>query len=141
MELKEALTFVGGRHNGVLATLKRDGLPQLSNITYHLGTDGLIRISTAAARAKATNLRRNPRSAMWVGRDDFGGYVVVEGQVELSPVSADEHDATVEELIVLYRDVLGEHPDWDDYRRAMVHDRRLVIRLKPARAYGLPGDG
>ncbi len=141
MELDEALTFIGSRHNGVLATLKRDGLPQLSNITYHLGGDGVIRISTADDRAKAPNLRRDARASMWVGRDDFGGYVVVEGDVELSPVSADEHDATVEELIVLYRDVLGEHPDWDDYRRAMVRDKRLVIRLRPTRAYGMPGAG
>jgi hypothetical protein len=62
--------------------------------------------------------------------------VVFEGDAELSPVAADPHDATVEELIDVYRRVLGEHPDWDEYRRAMVSDGRLVIRLRPTHAYG-----
>ena len=63
---------------------------------------------------------------------------VVEGVADLSPVATDPHDETVEELIRLYRDVQGEHPDWDDYRAAMVRDRRLVLRLRIERAYGAP---
>jgi hypothetical protein len=63
---------------------------------------------------------------------------VAEGTVELSPVAEDPYDETVEELIRLYRDVVGEHPDWDDYRAAMVRDRRLVVRLKVERTYGIP---
>jgi hypothetical protein len=60
----------------------------------------------------------------------------VDGQAELSAVAGDTHDAAVEELIDLYRAVQGEHPDWDDYRAAMVRDRRLVVRLRAEQAYG-----
>ncbi len=69
---------------------------------------------------------------------DRWAYTVAEGTADLTPVAADPNDDTVEELIRLYRDVLGEHPDWDDYRQAMVRDRRLVLRLRVERAYGIP---
>lgn len=69
---------------------------------------------------------------------DRWAFTVAEGIADLTPVAADPHDDTVEELIKLYRDVLGEHPDWDDYRAAMVRDRRLVLRLRVERAYGIP---
>jgi hypothetical protein len=71
-----------------------------------------------------------------VNGETFWGYAVLEGDVTLSEVAADPHDATVEELIELYRSISGEHDDWDDYRVAMVRDRRLVVRLTPTRAYG-----
>jgi PPOX class probable F420-dependent enzyme len=136
MDLAAALSFAADRRNGVLVTLKRDGRPQLSNITYHV-SDGVVRISITADRAKYRNLVRDPRASLHVSRDDFWGYVVLEGDAELSPVAADEHDATVDELIELYRAVGGEHPDWDEYRGAMVADRRLVVRLRPTHAYGM----
>jgi PPOX class probable F420-dependent enzyme len=137
MDLDHALSFVGERNRGVLATVKGDGRPQLSNIMYALGDDGLIRISVTADRAKTANLRRDPRASLHVTTDDFWAYVVVEGDVELTPVAEAPDDATVEELIALYRHLQGEHDDWDDYRRAMVDDRRLVARIRPARAYGM----
>jgi hypothetical protein len=65
---------------------------------------------------------------------------VAEGTAELSPVAADPQDQTVEDLIALYRDIQGEHPDWDDYRRAMVADQRVVLRLLVSRVYGMAGD-
>jgi hypothetical protein len=63
--------------------------------------------------------------------------VVVDGRAALSAVAADPHDAAVEELVELYRSIQGEHPDWDDYRAAMVRDRRLVVRIRADRAYGM----
>jgi hypothetical protein len=69
---------------------------------------------------------------------DRWAYVVAEGTADLTPVAEDPHDATVEELVRLYRDVRGEHPDWDEYRAAMVRDRRLVLRLPVERVYGVP---
>jgi PPOX class probable F420-dependent enzyme len=120
---------------GTLATIRRDGRPQLSDVNY-AAEPGLIRISTVAHRAKTHNLRRDPRASLKVSAA-AGGYAVAEGTAELSPVAADRHDAAVEELIEVYRLVQGkEHPDWDDYRRAMVADRRLVIRLHVERLYG-----
>ena len=137
MELAAALDFIRPRTNGVLVALKRDGRPQLSNITYTLGQDDVVRISITAGRAKYHNLQRDARASLYVSREDFWGYVVLEGDAELSEVAKDPHDAAVEELIDLYRAAAGEHPDWDDYRRAMVDDGRLVVRLRPLHAYGM----
>ena len=137
MELNSALDFIRSRQNGVLVTLKRDGRPQLSNITYGLGADGVVRISITADRAKFNNLRRDARASLYVSKEDFWGYVVIDADAELTPAAADPNDATVEELIVLYRDAAGEHPDWDEYRAAMVSDRRVVVRLHPRHVYGM----
>jgi PPOX class probable F420-dependent enzyme len=137
MELDDALEFVGARKHGVLVTLKRDGRPQLSNITYHVGDQGVIRISITDSRAKAVNARRDDRVSLHVSRDDFYAYAVLEGRAELTPPAADPDDATTEELVEYYRTMAGEHPDWDDYRRAMVADGRLILRLHPERAYGM----
>jgi PPOX class probable F420-dependent enzyme len=137
MELTQALSFVAERKNGVLTTQKRDGRPQLSNITYAVGDDGIIRISVTADRAKYANLVRDPRASLHVSREDFWAYVVIDADVELSAVAADPHDAAADELVALYRAVAGEHADWDDYRAAMVRDRRVLVRLNPTHAYGM----
>ncbi len=145
MELTTALEFVRAHRQGVLVTIRRDGRPQLSNIIYAVDgapsePDATIRISVTADRAKTKNLGRDPRASLYVVADDFWAYAVVEGDAELSPVAADPSDATVDELVALYRSMQGEHPDWDEYRRAMVADARLVVRLRPTRGYGmLPG--
>jgi PPOX class probable F420-dependent enzyme len=132
----ELLDLVTSSHRGVLVTLKRDGRPQLSNIAYAV-RDGVIRISVTDDRAKTKNLRRDPRASLYVVREDFWSYAVVEGDATLTPVAADPNDATVDELVDLFRDVQGEHPNWDEYREAMVRDRRLVIRLPIGRVYGM----
>jgi len=135
------LRFVADQRQGVLATLKRDGRPQLSNITYSSdGGDGLLRISVTADRAKTRNLLADPRASLHATSADFWSWVVVEGDAELTPPAADPDDATADELVAYYRSLSGEHPDWAEYRRAMVAERRLVIRLRPTHAYGqLPG--
>jgi PPOX class probable F420-dependent enzyme len=132
------LDLLRTQRTGVLVTLKRDGRPQLSNVsfTYDDGTR-TIRISATDDRAKTRNLRRDPRASFYVGTPDHRAYLVAEGDAELTPVAADKHDATVEELIDVYRKAVGEHPDWDDYRAAMVADKRLVISLRADRAYGM----
>jgi len=129
--------LIGSGWQGVLVTLRKDGWPQLSNVNYGWDAQSqTIRISTTDDRAKTHNLRRDPRASFHVASDDFWSYAVVDGHAELSAVARDPHDAAVEELIDLYRAVQGEHPDWDDYRAAMVRDRRLVVRLRADRAYG-----
>ncbi len=137
MDLVDALQFLAPRRNGVLATQRRDGRPQLSNITYHLGGDGLVRISITATRAKYHNLVRDPRASLHVAADDFWSYVVVDGDVELAPVAADPNDPTVDELVAYYRELAGEHPNWDEYRLTMVNDGRTVVRLTPTHVYGM----
>jgi PPOX class probable F420-dependent enzyme len=134
-------TLLASRQNGTLATLRRDGRPQLSVVTYawYPDDDGreIVRISTVDGRAKVANLRRDPRASFLVSGGSGWSYAVVEGTVELSPVAVFHDDETVEELVRVYRDAAGEHPDWADYRRAMVDDRRLVARLVVEHAYGL----
>ena len=132
------LDLLRNQHRGVLVTLKGDGRPQLSVIDYSYDDPPVIRISTTAGRAKVGNLRRDPRVSIHVATDDMGAWAVGEGTAELSPVAADPHDATVEELIEVYRAIQGEHPDWDDYRAAMVADGRLVVRVHVDRLYGQP---
>ncbi|HEX2903308.1 MAG TPA: PPOX class F420-dependent oxidoreductase [Jatrophihabitans sp.] len=136
------LELVASGHNGVLVALKRDGRPQLSNVSYAWDTGRrLLRISITATRAKYHNLRRDPRASLHVSSPDFWAYAVIEGTAELTPVATDPDDATVEELVRTYRAVQGEHPDWADFRRAMVADQRLVVRLVPERVYGQPPRG
>jgi PPOX class probable F420-dependent enzyme len=137
MELTEALAFVRARKNGVLTTIRANGRPQLSNILYVPGDDGVLRISVTDSRAKTKNMRRDPRVSLYVPGDNFWQFVVVEGTAELTPVAADPHDDTVEQLIAYYRAGNGEHSDWDDYRAAMVADGRLIAAVHPERAYGL----
>src|SRR5438445_6113550 len=103
MDLDTALAFARPRHSGVLVTLRRDGRPQLSNIAYRVGTDDVIRISITADRAKTKNLARDSRASLYVCRDDFWAYVVIDGTAELTPVAARPDDTTVDELIELYR--------------------------------------
>ncbi len=139
---EDLLNLVGERDGGVLVTLKRDGRPQLSNVNHHYyPAEGVIRVSLTDDRAKTRNLRRDARASYHVTSDDRWAWTVVEGTADLTPVAADPHDATVEELITLFRDVQGEHSDWDDFRAAMVRDRRLVLRLRGERAYGQPRRG
>ena len=137
LELDRALTAAREQHQAHLVTLRRDGRPQLSNVLQAVGDDGLLRVSVTADRAKTTNLRRTPWAAVHLDHPDFWSYAVIEADVTLSEVATDPDDDAVEELVGLYRSLQGEHDDWDDYRAAMVAERRLVARLSPTYAYGM----
>jgi PPOX class probable F420-dependent enzyme len=137
MELSDALDFIRDKRNGMLITLKSDGRPQSSNIAFAVGDDDVIRISVTDGRAKTANLRRDPRASLHVNRDDFWAYAVIEADVTMTPVAQSPDDATVDALVEYYRRIVGEHDDWAEYRRAMVDDRRLLLELRPTRAYGM----
>lgn len=131
------LVLVAGRHLGVLVTHKRDGRAQLSNVAYDYDeAERTICISVTDGRAKTANLRRDARASFHVASDDFWAYTVVEGTATLSPVAAEPDDAAVDELVALFRAVQGEHPDWDEFRAAMVAERRLVVRVPVEHVYG-----
>jgi PPOX class probable F420-dependent enzyme len=133
------LAVIAGNSLGILATIKRDGRPQLSNVTYHFDPRTLtFEVSVCEPLAKTRNLRRDSRASILVSSEDGWSYAVAEGDAVLSPPAASPDDDTVESLIVLYRNVLGEHPDWDDYRQAMVTDRRVLLRLPINHLYGMP---
>lgn len=136
MDLDTALAGARANSQSVLVATKRDGRPQLSNVLHAVGDDGVIRISITADRAKYHNLKRDPWAALHVNGPNFWSYAVLEGEVELSAPASAPDDPTVEELVTLYRSLAGEHADWDDYRAAMVSERRVVARFTPIRAYG-----
>jgi PPOX class probable F420-dependent enzyme len=124
---------------GVLATIKRDGRPQLSNVQYYFDARGLVlQVSITEPRAKTRNLRRDPRASLLVDADDGWSYAVAEGTAELTPPAMAPDDDTVESLIALYRNIAGEHPDWDEYREAMVTDRRVLLTMPISHVYGMP---
>lgn len=137
MQLSEAISFARDHRNGMLITEKANGRPQSSNIAYVIDDEDRILVSVTDNRAKTANLRRTGRASLHVNRDDFWAYAVIEADVDLSPVAAEPNDATVDRLVEYYRAVAGEHDDWDEYRAAMVSDRRLVLTLTPTHAYGM----
>jgi len=117
--------FVRPRHQGVLLTTRRDNRPQASLVTMGLDTEGCIVVSSYPERAKVHNIRRNPQASMVALSDDFGGeWVQVDGTAEV----IDLPDA-VEPLVEYFRVISGEHPDWDEYRQAMVDQGKCLIRL------------
>ena len=137
MDIENALAYSRANRRSVLITLKADGRPQSSNVMHWTDDDGVVHVSLTDTRAKVRNLRRDPRVSLHVTADDFWSYAVLEGDAELTPVAASPDDATVDELVAYYRALNGEHPDWDEYRAAMVTDQRLVMRLRPTHAYGM----
>ena len=122
---------------GSLITLERDGRPQAS-VVIHVWDPArpAALISVTDDRAKTRNLRRDPRASYQVVSTDLTAWAVGEGFAELTPPAADPHDDTVEALVDLYRRLAGEHPDWPEYRAAMVADRRVVLTLPFERVYG-----
>jgi uncharacterized protein len=133
------LALIADNSLGVLATIKRDGRPQLSNVTYHFDPrTPAVEVSVTEPRAKTRNLRRDPRASVLVSADDGWSYAVAEGKAVLSAPAAAPDDETVDALVALYRAIAGEHPDWEDYRQAMVTDRRVLLRLEISHLYGMP---
>ena len=133
------LALIAGNSLGVLATIKRDGRPQLSNVSYHFEPRSrAIEVSVTESRAKTRNLRRDPRASILVSSPDGWAYAVAEGDAVLSAPASAPGDDTVEALIDLYRAIAGEHPDWDEYRSAMVDQRRVLLRLQITHLYGMP---
>ncbi|MCV7259778.1 PPOX class F420-dependent oxidoreductase [Mycobacterium shimoidei] len=133
------LAMISGNSLGVLATIKRDGRPQLSNVGYYFDARvGAVQVSIAEPRAKTRNLRRDPRASLLVSSDDGWSYAVAEGTAELTPPAAKTDDDTVEALITLYRNMAGEHPDWDEFRQAMVTERRVLLTMPISHVYGMP---
>ena len=128
MDRAAALDFVRRHHRCVLATTRADGSPQLSLVVAGVLDDTVV-VSTRETAIKTKNLRRRPRASLLVFTEGFyGESVQIEGPVEVVPLP----DA-MEGLVAYYRQVSGEHPDWDDYRAAMARDRRVLVRITPER--------
>ena len=132
VERDELLEFIRTRHRATLVTTRNDGRPQLSLVTCGVDAEGRIVISTYPERAKVLNLRRRPQASVCIQSDDWNGpYVQVDGEVEVIDLPD-----SVEPLVEYFRSISGEHPDWAEYRAAMIAEQRMVVRLPVDRLYG-----
>jgi PPOX class probable F420-dependent enzyme len=136
MELSKAIAWAGDRKHAVLITIRSDGRPQSSDVVFALDDDTFL-ISLTDDRAKTRNMRRDNRVVLHISEPSSWSYVSFDGTVELSEVARRSDDATSDELATYYETVSGApHPDWDEYRAAMVEQRRLIARFTPAGAVG-----
>jgi len=125
----ELLDFIRPRHHAIVITVRGDGGPQASPVTCGVDDEGRIVIATYPERAKTRNARRDPRVSVLFLSDDFGGaWVQVDGTGEVLDVPA-----AVEALVDYYRAISGEHPDWAEYRGAMVNQGKSLLRVTPER--------
>jgi PPOX class probable F420-dependent enzyme len=130
MDMDRARDFVRRHHRAVLTTYHPDGRAQLSPVLVAVDEDGRLIVSTRETAIKTHNLRRDPRAVLCVFTEAFfGDWLLVEGEAEI--LSLPE---AMEPLVGYYRGISGEHPDWDDYRAAMVRDRRVLIRIAITKA-------
>lgn len=125
MDLDKARTFLKDHHRGVMATYRQDGRPQMSPILIGLDENGRAIVSSRETAYKVRNLRRDPRVSVCIFTDQFfGEWIQIYGRAEI--LSLPE---AMEPLVSYYRTVVGEHEDWDDYRAAMVREKRVLIRI------------
>lgn len=130
MDIDEATEYVRTHHQAVLATLKRDGSPQLSPVTAGVDGEGRVIISTRETAYKVRHVRRDPRVWLCAFPDGFyGQWAQIAGTAEIL-----ELPAAMEPLVDYYRGISGEHPDWDDYRAAMERERRVLLRVTVTKA-------
>jgi PPOX class probable F420-dependent enzyme len=121
------LEFLRPRHHAVLATVRTDGTPQMSPVTMGTDPDGTVLVASYPERAKVRNLRRRPQASLCVLSDSFSGpWVQLAG-----PATVVDLPHAVEGLVAYFRAVSGEHPDWDEYRQAMVDQGKVLIRVAP----------
>ena len=129
VDLDGLLAFVRPRHRMVLVTRRRDGSAQLSPVTGGVDDEGRIVVSTYPDRAKANNARRDPAVSVLVLSDEWNdAWVQVDGSAEVLDLPD-----SVEPLVDYYRAIAGEHPDWDEYREAMVKQGKSLVRVTPER--------
>jgi PPOX class probable F420-dependent enzyme len=130
MDVTAAQEFLRANHHAVMATFRRDGRPALSPVTVGIDPEGRVEVSTRQTAMKVKHLRRDPRVAITAFTDRFyGDFVQVEGTAEIVDLPE-----AMELLVGYYRRISGEHPDWDDYRAAMVRDQRVIVRFEIERA-------
>lgn len=126
MDLDEARVVIAEQHHVVLATLRRDGTPQMSPVLATVDGQGHVVVSSREAAFKVRNLRRDPRAWLCVLPDGFyGRWIQVGGSVRIV-----ELPKAMDVLVDYYRRISGEHPDWDDYRAAMQRERRVLLQIE-----------
>ncbi|MFC6021277.1 PPOX class F420-dependent oxidoreductase [Plantactinospora solaniradicis] len=125
VERPDLVEFLRPRHRAILITTRPDGRPQSSPVACGVDTEGRIVVSTYPERAKAVNVRRDPRVSVCVLSDDWNGpWVQVDGTAEVLDLPE-----ALEPLVEYFRCISGEHPDWDEYREAMRRQGKSLIRV------------
>jgi PPOX class probable F420-dependent enzyme len=123
----ELLGFIRPRHHAIVITARADGRPQASPVTCGVDEAGRIVVSTYPDRAKTRNARRRPQASVLILSDDFGGaWIQVDGDIEVIDMPE-----AAEALVGYYRSIAGEHPDWDEYRQAMIRQGKSLLRVTP----------
>lgn len=136
MDLDTAMAWAADRTDAVLITIRKDGRPQSSDISYALN-DGVFDISLTDSRAKTRNMRRDPRVVLHLTDRSSWTYLSFDGTVELTPVTTEPGDAASDSLVAYYEKVAGAaHPDWDEYRAAMIAEGRMLARFTPTAVVG-----
>ncbi|GAB2921872.1 PPOX class F420-dependent oxidoreductase [Streptomyces mayteni] len=129
VDLGRLLDFVRPRHRALLLTRRSDGTPQASPLTVGVDGAGHLVIATYPERAKVRNVRRDPEVSVVVLSDEWDGpWVQIDGTAEVLDVPQ-----AVEPLVEYYRNIAGDHPDWAEYRSAMVRQGKSLIRITPKR--------
>ena len=129
VDLEGLLEFVRPRHRALLITRRADGSPQASPLTCGVDDSGRLVMSTYPERAKTANARRDPAVSVVVLSDEWNGpWVQIDGDAEVLDLPD-----SVEPLVEYYRNIAGEHPDWDEYREAMRTQGKSLIRVTPRR--------
>jgi PPOX class probable F420-dependent enzyme len=130
MDIAQALAVIDEQHRAVLATMRADGTPQMSPVVAVPDGRGRLLVSTRQGAMKTRNALKDPRVWLCVMPDEFfGRWVQIEGNAEIV-----EQPEALDLLVDYYRRAAGEHPDWDEYRTAMIRDKRVVLRIEPTRA-------
>lgn len=136
MDISSTLDWAAQRKHGVLITIRRDGRAQSSDVVYAV-VDGAIWISLTDSRAKTRNMRRDERVVFHITDPSSWSYASIDATVSLTAVAEATDDPVVDDLITVYTTVTGgDHPDWDEFRAAMVEEGRLVARLTPQSVTG-----
>ncbi|MDA3038334.1 MAG: TIGR03618 family F420-dependent PPOX class oxidoreductase [Actinomycetota bacterium] len=125
MDVSTGLDYVRKNSRAVMLTNRKNGAPAMSPVSVVVVDEQLI-MSCRETAYKVGHLRRDPHTSLCVFPDKWlGRWVQLNCRAEIISLP----DA-METLVAFYRALGGEHPDWDDYRRAMVKDKRCIIRFE-----------
>ena len=134
--VEQAMQWAAARKHAVLITLRKDGRAQSSDVSYAVIDDAIV-VSLTATRAKTANMRRDPRIVVHITDPDTWSYVSFDAVAELGPVTTDPNDEAANALADYYEQVAGEaHPDWDEYRAAMISEQRQLASIRASSAVG-----
>jgi PPOX class probable F420-dependent enzyme len=139
------VAFLEHQHSAAMVTLQPDGTPHVARVGVAL-VDGRVWSSATQDRVRTANLRRDPRSTLFVF-DGAWRWLALEGTVEILDGS-DAPELSLRLFEEMQRELeprpgpgkilwSGGERTFDEFLRIMVEERRLIYQLEVERAYGL----